>query len=57
VAEQRPLGVTSTTRRNSYTSRPLINVAYWHLADNPVAPAFVRFWTKADIALTFRYVS
>src|ERR1039457_126395 len=20
----------------------------WHLADNPVAPAFVRFWTKAD---------
>ena len=24
------------------------NVAYWHKADNPVAPAFVRFWTKAD---------
>jgi hypothetical protein len=21
---------------------------YWHLADNPVASAFVRFWTKAD---------
>ena len=24
------------------------NVRYWHLADNPTAPAFVRFWTKAD---------
>ena len=24
------------------------NVAYWHLADNPAVPAFVRFWTKAD---------
>jgi hypothetical protein len=23
-------------------------VADWHLADNPTAPAFVRFWTKAD---------
>ena len=22
---------------------------YRHLADNPTAPAFVRFWTKADI--------
>jgi hypothetical protein len=21
---------------------------FWHLADNPVAPTFVRFWTKAD---------
>jgi hypothetical protein len=21
---------------------------FWHLADNQVAPAFVRFWTKAD---------
>jgi hypothetical protein len=20
----------------------------WHLADNPAAPAVVRFWTKAD---------
>ena len=25
------------------------NVRYWHLTDNPVAPAFVRYWTKADI--------
>jgi len=24
-------------------------VAYWHLADNPTAPAFVRYWGKADI--------
>jgi hypothetical protein len=23
-------------------------VHLWHLADNPVAPVFVRFWTKAD---------
>jgi hypothetical protein len=21
---------------------------FWHLADNPTAPAFVRYWTKAD---------
>ena len=26
----------------------LVNVRYWHKADNLVAPAFVRFWTKAD---------
>jgi len=25
------------------------NGRFWHLADNPTAPAFVRFWTKADI--------
>jgi hypothetical protein len=25
------------------------DVRLWHLADNPVAPAFVRYWTKADI--------
>jgi hypothetical protein len=24
------------------------NVCFWHLADNQVAPAFARFWTKAD---------
>jgi hypothetical protein len=24
------------------------NVRYWHLADNPAAPEFVRYWTKAD---------
>jgi hypothetical protein len=24
------------------------NVRYWHLADNPTAPAFVRYWTEAD---------
>ena len=24
------------------------NVCFWHLADNLTAPAFVRFWTKAD---------
>lgn len=24
------------------------NVRYWHLADNPTAPVFVRYWTKAD---------
>ena len=21
---------------------------FWHLADNPTAPGFVRFWTTAD---------
>ena len=26
----------------------VLDVRYWHLADNPVAPAFVRYWTKAD---------
>jgi hypothetical protein len=26
-------------------------VRSWHIADNSVAPAFVRFWTKADILL------
>src|ERR1035437_191462 len=24
------------------------NVRFWHIADNSVAPAFVRYWTKAD---------
>jgi hypothetical protein len=24
------------------------DVCFWHLADNPVAPVFVRFWTVAD---------
>ena len=24
--------------------------SYWHLADNPTAPAFVCYWTKADKA-------
>jgi hypothetical protein len=28
--------------------RRLRHVRSWHLADNPVAPAFVRYWTKAD---------
>src|SRR5450631_4290809 len=28
---------------------PPINVRYWHLADNPAAAAFVRYWTAADI--------
>jgi hypothetical protein len=22
--------------------------SFWHLADNPAAPGFVRYWTKAD---------
>jgi hypothetical protein len=26
------------------------DVRYWHKADNPTAPAFVRFWNKANIA-------
>jgi hypothetical protein len=25
------------------------HVRYWHLADNAAAPAFVRYWTKADL--------
>jgi hypothetical protein len=32
----------------SFISNEARYVAYWHLADNPAAPAFVRFWTKAD---------
>jgi hypothetical protein len=24
------------------------NVRLWHKADNPIAPMFVRYWTKAD---------
>jgi hypothetical protein len=24
------------------------DVCFWHIADNPTAPAVVRFWTKAD---------
>jgi hypothetical protein len=26
-----------------------LNVRFWHLADIPAVPAFVRYWTKADI--------
>ena len=28
------------------------NVCFWHLADIPTAPVFVRYWTKADIGRT-----
>jgi hypothetical protein len=28
----------------------LINVRFWHLADNPTVAANVRYWTKADKA-------
>jgi hypothetical protein len=28
---------------------PTCDVRYWHKADNSPAPAFVRFWTTADI--------
>jgi hypothetical protein len=31
-------------------TKKAFDVAYWHLANNPVAPAFVRYWTKADKA-------
>ena len=24
------------------------NVRFWHLTDNQTAPAFARYWTKAD---------
>src|ERR1035437_3609298 len=24
------------------------DVCFWHIADNPIAPAFVRFWGTAD---------
>jgi hypothetical protein len=30
------------------TIRTLFDVRFWHLADNPIAPTFVRYWTKAD---------
>ena len=26
----------------------LADVCFWHIADNPTAPAFVCYWTKAD---------
>ena len=32
----------------SFISNQTRDVRSWHLADNPVALAFVRFWTKAD---------
>jgi hypothetical protein len=25
----------------------LANVCFWHLADNPTAPAFVRYWSNS----------
>jgi hypothetical protein len=25
------------------------NVRYWHLVDNPTAPAFVRYWSNSDM--------
>src|SRR5450759_1101914 len=37
-----------TDRVASLRSGTRRDVAYWHKADNPIAPAFVRFWTKAD---------
>jgi len=32
----------------SFIPSQACNVCYWHLADNTTAPAFVRYWTKAD---------
>jgi hypothetical protein len=32
----------------SFISKHTCDVAYWHLADNPTAPAFVRYWIRAD---------
>jgi len=32
----------------SFISNQVCDVGYWHLTDNPVALAFVRFWTTAD---------
>ena len=32
-----------------------LNVCFWHKADNPIAPAFVRYWSnsgRVEIALT-----
>jgi hypothetical protein len=29
-------------------SKCLASVCFWHKADNPTVPAFVRYWTKAD---------
>src|ERR1035437_4537840 len=28
----------------SFSSNQACNVGYWHIADNPAAPAFVRYW-------------
>ena len=28
-------------------SRHAVYVRYWHLADNPTAPAFVRYWSNS----------
>jgi hypothetical protein len=26
----------------------MADVRFWHLTDNPTAPMFVRYWTRAD---------
>jgi hypothetical protein len=45
----------------SFCGVAFANVYYWHLADNPVTLAFVRFWTKADIGVDcsnpYRYMA
>ena len=38
----------STQNLQLSTSLPADYPIYWHLADIPTAPVFVRFWTKAD---------
>jgi hypothetical protein len=30
----------------SFISNQACDVAYWHIADNPAATAFVRYWTN-----------
>jgi hypothetical protein len=33
---------------NCRASERVLNVGYWHKADNPTAIVFVRYWTKPD---------
>ena len=39
-------------RRDPVVDRVHYNLyfPYWHLADNPVAPTVVRYWSNSDIA-------
>src|SRR5450631_3357291 len=32
---------------HSFSRRYLANVRFWHLADKPTAPEFVRYWTNS----------
>jgi hypothetical protein len=45
ITIKRKAAAISRASRKSYSGA---GFRYWHLADNPTAPEFVRYWTKAD---------